>query len=396
VILCDETKNTAFPSAPRRLSWVTAVMNPLTIYYPEGIHGLEHVETFSPPTDWELVVLPISGRSLELLVARAEKRGPVIVVVLDEEEAERALDSSADEVLLAGDLSGQAIRTAIVRAMARRRGFGRREARAANDRRQLSASTLEALLGGACLQVEVALVRASEQCALLEDLVSQGIARELDAMRRRTRGIFPPLEGPIAPSAAARPDSGGSAGAIGRSVDEVSTSLREAIEIASRVKSLLLPTGASHIDLREVVVEIVALVRPAIETIAEFVVSVPDERCIVRLPRWQAIQAIGGLLTNAVGAARERGGSDRFIQVRLVREHDDAAVEVADDGVGLSEIEVQAIHEGAESAPHVTPNLIRLAFASSVARQGKGELLISSRPAEGTTARMYIKLAETG
>lgn len=333
----------------------------------------------------EIVVLPVNGRSLELLVARAQRFGPVLVVAADDQDVERAFRAGADDVLMRDDLGARAIRTALRRALARREGLLRRDLRASADRQALTASTLEILIGGACVQVEGALENASERCEALCELVRQGMLSELRAATgsgaRRSRGR-------------GRRESprGSNSGVTAESVEEVREALRAALETCGRVKSLVLPKSGSYLDLREAVLELTALVRPAIETVAEFVVRVPDDRCVVRVARWQAVQAIGGLLTNAVSAARERGGN-RYIELRMVREHRDVAVEIADDGVGLSESQVQGIFQGA--APYaVNPALVRFAFAAAIARHASGELLLTSSPSAGTTARMYLGLHE--
>jgi hypothetical protein len=77
----------------------------------------------------------------------------------------------------------------------------------------------------------------------------------------------------------------------------------------------------------------------------------------------------------------------------MVREHRDVAVEIVDDGYGLSEPQVQGILQGA-SRDAMNPSLVRFAFAAAVARHASGELLLTSSPSAGTTARMYLGLHE--
>lgn len=331
--------------------------------------------------DSEVVVLPVDGRALELLVARAQRSGPVLVVVAADSDVEGALRAGADEVLVKDDLGVRAIGESVRRALARHDGLARRDLRTANDKQVLSASTLEILVGGACVQVEGALEKALERCHALREVVRQGISSELTETAGPNRAK--PRRRVRAPE-----KSDGTA----KSVEEVFQTLNDALQTCGRVKSLVLPKAGTYLDLREVVLELIALVRPAIETVAEFVVRVPEQRCVVRIERWQAVQAIGGLLTNAVSAARERGG-ERYIELRIVRENRDVAVEIVDDGVGLSEPQVQGIFRGV-SRDVLNPSLVRFAFAAAVARHASGELLLESSPESGTTARMYLGLHE--
>ncbi|SFP52884.1 Signal transduction histidine kinase [Geodermatophilus dictyosporus] len=153
---------------------------------------------------------------------------------------------------------------------------------------------------------------------------------------------------------------------------------------------------AYPVDLRPVPVEPAALLHEVLDRVADEVVrrsvstdvEVDPDAGPLPLDRARVREAVGELVRNALDALPGRGGRLRLRAVRADDEPGTVALEVEDDGAGLSEDDVAWLYDGGPRPSASRGTGLRL--VASVVEQHGGRLQLRTVPGGGTTARLLL------
>ncbi|MEX5718257.1 ATP-binding protein [Geodermatophilus maliterrae] len=180
------------------------------------------------------------------------------------------------------------------------------------------------------------------------------------------------------------------AGALLARIDAVDATL-------DRLGSLAYP-----VDLRPVPVEPAALLHEVLDRVADEVVrrsvstdvDVDPDAGPLLLDRARTREALGELVRNGLDALPARGGRLRLRAVADPDEADTVALEVEDDGTGLSEEDVTWLYDGSPRPSASRGTGLRL--VASVVEQHGGRLQLRTVPGGGTTARLLLPRTAPG
>ena len=172
---------------------------------------------------------------------------------------------------------------------------------------------------------------------------------------------------------------------------DVDEALRELAHVVDELHTLACwdETGEAS-DLTDALIELVAYLKESIIAAADFEATLPEEPCVVRLPKARALEVVAAVLNNAVVAVDGLTARRPRIELRLTREGNAIALEISDNGVGMSpEVCKQAL------SPFFTAHRpgslgMGLAFAAATVRRIGGDVLIESQVDSGTRVRLVL------
>ncbi len=153
---------------------------------------------------------------------------------------------------------------------------------------------------------------------------------------------------------------------------------------------------AYPVDLRPVPVEPAALLHEVLDRVADEVVrrsvstdvDVDPDAGPLLVDRARMREALGELVRNGLDALPARGGRLRLRAVPDPGEPGTVALEVEDDGTGLSEEDVAWLYDGSPRPSASRGTGLRL--VASVVEQHGGRLQLRTVPGGGTTARLLL------
>lgn len=328
------------------------------------------------------VVTVVSNQAIPSAVIAALVRGAVVAVVETDREAATALRLGADEVLRFDALDAEAIDRAIERA--RLRGQARAARSRARNVRQADSAQLELLAGAIARHLNAPIAAASVGCDILKAAIGSmaGIADEF--ARVAIEGERPPVEELrriVAIRASAPPSYD-----LQATIDEVRASLLTMASTVARMSVLVLtPDVEESCELGPVLLETGALLRPAIERVGRLELDVPDVACPVALPRWQIVQCVAVLVSDAIDAIAATGG-DAVVCVRLIVADGVATIVVADNATHQSAEEIRS----PSTAQHYCARADNVAAVASVVRRAGGDLVVESNPGLGNVVRIFL------
>jgi two-component system, OmpR family, sensor kinase len=195
--------------------------------------------------------------------------------------------------------------------------------------------------------------------------------------------------------------SGGSDGEIAQGLKRLETLVEHYVRRAtalldvSRITSGKLHLTPEPFDLVELTGEIVEALRPA----AQYIGSAIDLEAPAELPgSWDRLameQILDNLISNAV-----KYGAGRPIAVRVSREADGIALEVRDQGIGISSDDQARIFQRFERAVQRGSRAggfgVGLWVVGQLVDAMKGRIVVKSEPNRGSTFTVCLPLRQTG
>jgi two-component system OmpR family sensor kinase len=176
---------------------------------------------------------------------------------------------------------------------------------------------------------------------------------------------------------------------------------REAQHMAALVEDLLLlarldqarPLADDHVDLRQILKEIVAHVRAA-DPHRSIVVGLPDDPTIVRGDRLRLRQVVDNLLANI----RDHTNPDTTATVTLADSDGTATLTIADDGPGMSPDEAahafERFWQAEPTATHPRRGTgLGLAIVAELVAAHGGTITLDTSPAAGTSFTVTLPTA---
>jgi signal transduction histidine kinase len=296
----------------------------------------------------------------------------VIAIVGSDREAHRALALGVDEVVRAGEATGDVLAAASERA--RLRAIGR-SARAPSPDGDTKA--IELLSASVSYRLASPLAIASLNAEILRAAMGP-VAGLADAYTHAASGRVD-LHDSEAQRVVALRASAPATAALQATVNDLSVALREASSAAAQVYSLVAPdTFDAVCDLSAVVSEVVQLVGGVIERVGHLRVELPvGEPCRCTIARSVVVQALSALLTSAMHSIRQRPRRGS-ITVRVEARVSACIVEVTDDGLGM--------------APAEAERGSGLSLVTDRIRRAGGDVMFESELDLGTTVRIFLPL----
>lgn len=188
------------------------------------------------------------------------------------------------------------------------------------------------------------------------------------------------------------------AGVIVEQTDQISRIIRQLMDFA-RVSSL----QKEVVQLVSVVEQAMGLVGPIAEKKeVELVLETPGSELGAEVDTDQFVQVLTNLLVNAMDACSEKGGGTVQVSVRrLERIHPDdeepdewncyAGVEVRDDGIGISDDEIDEIFEPFFTTKEVGEGSgLGLSVSYGIVREHGGWIEVDSQQGKGTTFTVIV------
>lgn len=289
-------------------------------------------------------------------IVRLLLQGPLLAVVSNDDDGQRAIALGVDEVVLAAEVGTTAFDRIVTRTAARAQARLNRDHFLIDMVRKDDTAALELLSAalGERLIAPLALA-AAESSQLADQLVTA------DAPVDRARLI----------------------------ADTVAS----AAQVVEKLRELV-PTQPSDevVDLAQIAREVSGSLAAAVKPVARFEVSIASDTCHVGMPRWQVAVMVASLIANAVESVNSRSASDRAVSLRVSADQDAAVLEVTDNGLG-----VDGDQRPAMADPFFTTSAkslgLGLTLVSARVRRAGGELMIESDPEIGTTVRVFLPLA---
>ena len=162
----------------------------------------------------------------------------------------------------------------------------------------------------------------------------------------------------------------------------------------SRIRTGKLSIRPSRFDLAQLVSNLLQNFAQQIEAAETEVSFTAAEPVVGQWDEFRIEQVVSNLLTNAL-----RYGGKSLIQVRVYREGNEARVEVADQGIGISEENQKRIFQQFErvSAKTVVAGLgLGLFISEQIVAAHGGSIVVESKINEGALFRVCLPLQENG
>jgi signal transduction histidine kinase len=181
---------------------------------------------------------------------------------------------------------------------------------------------------------------------------------------------------------------------VGRNADRLLRVAGDLLFVA-QVEAGTLSLLRGQADLDELVRQAVDAARPAAaEKRVELEIE-PDGLCEVEVDRARLAQVLDNLLSNAVKFTPAGG----HVTVRTRRRGDSVALEVVDDGMGMSESELEHLFERFYRTNGAIEQAIQgtglgLAIAKAIVEAHDGRITVMSTPGDGTTFRVELPLMQ--
>jgi PAS domain S-box-containing protein len=195
-----------------------------------------------------------------------------------------------------------------------------------------------------------------------------------------------------------RPEKALASGKFARNVEVAGTqterlvALVESLLDVSRLASGRLELQTSEFDLSELVAEVVARLRGALDA-ARCPVEIAEQTNVVgKWDRMRLDQVLSNLLSNAI-----KYGAGRPIEVRLKRGHAYARIEVRDHGIGIAPEDRDRIFhrfERAASGAHYGGFGLGLWISREIVLALGGSIELESTPGNGSTFTVLLPLAQ--
>ncbi len=282
--------------------------------------------------------------------------GAVLAVVRDEAEGERAISYGADEAVLVRDASGEGFEKAVSRTTVRARARLHRDLFLIDLVRKDDTAALELLSAALSEELLEPLSRASAE--------TRELAGELDETRAPTRRAF-----------------------------AIAETVAGAAKVVEQMKQLVSTERTDEVvDLARVAREVARALSSAVRPVATFDVEVVERSCQIGMPRWQVAMMVASLLENAVQSVAAHGGPGRTVSLRVSVAEGAAALEVADDGVGMDDDERAFAMDPFFTTTGKGHLGLGLTLVSARVRRAGGSLIIDSDPGVGTTVRAFLPL----
>ncbi len=335
---------------------------------------------------YEAHVVRVTPNGLAKHASAAIWRGPVICIVGTDREAGQALGLGIDEVLRAGEVTAEALASAVTRSAARAAVRASPEYRHAllDQDEEAAFAQLGAAFGE---RLETPLAMASVDCASLAEAMNCLIEVD-DQFVAWTALVAPPEH---LRSLVARRLTAPSAPELQGVLKRLRASIGRAESLVRVLRDLTRSDLAEgRVDIPPLLADIVDVMRPIISPWAEISVQT-DRECVAAVTRTTLVVAIGVLLSNALdsvrAASRGQGKDKGKILVRVFDEEDAVIVEICDDG--------------REIPSDLRPDLFEQQFSGSAAprkglpglrdrlRRAGGDLLVDSGPG-GSAVQIFL------
>ncbi len=288
-------------------------------------------------------------------IVRLLLEGPLLAVVSNDDDGQRAIAYGVDEVVLAAEVGTTAFDRIAARTAVRA------QARLNRD------------------QFLIDLVRKDDTAAI--ELLSAALGEKLIA--------------PLALAAAESSELAVQLGTADAPLDRarrIADTVAAAAGVVEKMRELV-PTERSDevVDLAQIAREVSGSLAAAVKPVASFDVSIASQACHVGMPRWQVAVMVASLIANAVDSVASHGDGARTVSVRVSTEQNAALLEVADNGHG-----VDGDQRPSMADPFFTTSAkslgLGLTLVSARVRRAGGELMIESDPEIGTTVRVFLPL----
>ncbi len=183
--------------------------------------------------------------------------------------------------------------------------------------------------------------------------------------------------------------------------DDSSAEIGEIVTAAERAASLtaqLLAFSRRQVmnteilDLRDVVAEMVSMLRRLISGNVELATVLPDEPVLIQADRAQIEQVIANLAVNASDAMPD--GGRLAIELAPTSDHRHVLLIVRDDGIGMDAATGAQIFEPFFTTKGTEGTGLGLSMVHGIVNQSGGEIAVDSKPGQGTTFTISLPLAE--
>jgi signal transduction histidine kinase len=147
-------------------------------------------------------------------------------------------------------------------------------------------------------------------------------------------------------------------------------------------------------EVKPAVVRALQMARVRLAGVTPMNVQMADDVPMVRAPSTRITQIVLNLLLNAAEALTNRAWSANMVEVRLFAEDGRAAIEVRDNGPGLSPEMKRHLFEPGRSTKAAGGSLgLGLAVSRQLARLSGGDIWVASPPGDGTVFRVVFPAA---
>ena len=328
----------------------------------------------------------VDARDLADAVARAQLRGAVVAIA-PSSLLRAALEAGADEVVLPTDDAGEMDR-ALCKARTRAEVRAARDAKLTIELARADGAALE-LLGGA---IANALVSPLASASLNVELLRESLAIRAPVEDAIAAALESPARDLDRDALLAARASVPQHTELDQILDDVMIALKRSVTLVREAAALAGVANAGETsDARVALERVDALMRGTVEKVAEFRVALPAASASVAMPRWQLVQALAALLSNAHRAV-VAGGRRGVIELRAQLDRDALSIDVVDDGVGMSEEQRARVFDPFFTTRGRGALGLGLTLAAARARQCGGTLELSSERDQGTRARLRLPL----
>jgi signal transduction histidine kinase len=182
-------------------------------------------------------------------------------------------------------------------------------------------------------------------------------------------------------------------GALARSVRHARSAAEKAASVTGRMLSFARkePLHPIRFDARDTVREIEPFLRDVVRRPHSFVLDLSEENCPIFADQSQFDNAILNLAINARDALGEAGE----VRIRVSRQDAMVRIEVADDGMGMSEdVRARAFEPFFTTKGVGKGSGLGLSQVFGFVQQSHGEITLESTPGAGTRIVMLFPLGE--
>jgi signal transduction histidine kinase len=332
-------------------------------------------------------VVHLTADALARHALGAISRGPVVCVVVSDKEAGHALGLGVDEVLRVGEVTREALASAISRASARAAVRASPEYRHAllDQDEEAAFAQLGAAFGE---RLETPLALASVDCAAVAEAMNCLI--EVDDQFFAWTALVAPSE--QLRNLVARRLTAPTAPELRGVLKRLRASIVRAESLVHLLRDLTKSgDSGSTVAVSPLLADIVDVMRPVISPWAEISVQA-DPDCIAAASRTTLVVVVGVLLSSALDSIRAASRGKGSVVVRVFDEEDAVIIEVRDDG--------------REIPSDLRPDVLEAQFGTLTHRRGipglrdrvrraGGEVLVDSG-STGSMVRVFLPSARIG
>jgi signal transduction histidine kinase len=335
--------------------------------------------------DASLVHTPAASLRLRAIPALAV--GPVIAIATNDKEASAALGVGVDEVLRAGEVTHDALKAAVDRAIARASARTQRiNGVRSEDDDEVAFALLSVALGK---ELSEPLNRASEDCERLKHGLSNVLEVSDDFVswsggtETLSSGDHEELRRITARRLAAP-----SSRELRATVQRLSAAVLQARSTVGALRDLT--RGAqSPLSAKELLEDIVEVLRVDMDAVTELTLEV-EGRCQTIVPRATFVFVVVSLIAHALDSIRSAGRAERRLSVRGFEAEGAVVVEFADNGIEIPADLRPDLMEPLFRDPDITRG--GLPGIRDRVRRAGGELVVDT-DTTGSTVRVILPTA---